>query len=134
MAGDIESPSPSGQGPGAGERGAKETKSHIYYGKIGETADPSAAAVCEDVPIGSGSLVELPAANAESAESETSPDPSVRQNAERLRAFQTQQVAASFKTVAPTIDADVRDALRYGMKGSPGLELGVCAAPPYLTS
>lgn len=112
MAGDIESSSPSKGGPGAGERGPKQAKSHIYFGKIAETADRSAAAVCEDAPVGHGSLGELPAANAESAESEICSDPSVRQNAERLKAFQTQQVAASFKTVAPTIDADVRDALR----------------------
>lgn len=112
MAGDIESPSPSGDGPGKREHGPRETKSHIYYGKIAETVTSSAAAVCEDAPLGHCSPDELPAANAESAESEISVDPSVKQNAARLKAFQTQQVAASFKTVAPTIDADVRDALR----------------------
>lgn len=120
MTGDVGSPPPSGGGADNEKRGSRETKRHLYYGKINETTTSSAAAVCEEAPIGERSPEEMPAANAESppsAELGTNTDAAVKQHEERLKAFQIHQAASSFKTVAPTIDADVRDVLRYGRKG-----------------
>ncbi|CDJ60707.1 U4/U6 small nuclear ribonucleoprotein, putative [Eimeria maxima] len=94
---------------------ADDKKSHLYYGKITQTSVPAAAAVLDDgsnfpsspaaaVPV--SAATESPAAAAAAAPEEDS------QHAERLRAFKVQQTAASFKTAAPTIDSEVRDALR----------------------
>ncbi|KAL8448945.1 hypothetical protein Emag_003797 [Eimeria magna] len=124
MAGDPDGRSPTG-GAAAGQQGGPEGKGHIYYGKISQLSSSSAAAVCEEGPPqgGEGAAVspagsvspsppkgESPTASG-AAETDAA-DPAVKRHEERLKAFQTQQVASSFKTVAPTIDADVRDALR----------------------
>ncbi|KAL8454539.1 hypothetical protein Emed_000260 [Eimeria media] len=124
MAGDPDGRAPTG-GASAGKQGAPEGKGHIYYGKINQLSSPSSAAVCEEGPPQGGQTPAAAAAAAVSVsplkgESPTSSgnaemdadDPAVKRHEEKLKAFQTQQVASSFKTVAPTIDADVRDALR----------------------
>ncbi|KAL8438084.1 hypothetical protein ACSSS7_000449 [Eimeria intestinalis] len=132
MAGDPDGRlSPSGGAATTGQQGPPERKGHIYYGRISQVSSSSAAAVCEEGPLppsaGDGAADVSPpraSGSSPSLQKEESPilasdgagmraeDPAVKRHEEKLKAFQTQQVAASFKTVAPTIDADVRDALR----------------------
>ncbi|KAL8271343.1 hypothetical protein Esti_004782 [Eimeria stiedai] len=119
MTGDPDGRSPSGAAA-AGQQGGPERKGHIYYGKISQlSSSVAAAAVCEEAP----SAVGAAAVSSAASKGEESPtassggevdasDPAFKRHEERLKAFQTQQVATSFKAVAPTIDADVRDALR----------------------
>ncbi|KAL8429170.1 hypothetical protein Efla_006306 [Eimeria flavescens] len=124
MAGEPQAPSPGGGGGAAdghgssssSSSGSSSSKGHIYYGKIREAAASSRAAVCEEEAPRNGEGEGLPASSSDSpspsAQAEEGNDAAVQRHEERLKAFQTQQVASSFKTVAPTIDAEVRDALR----------------------
>ena len=115
----LQSPPPTGVGGVKEQVGAPDSKKHLYYGKINQSVAAIGAAVCEEFPVARGPSVELLAGDAESPEckeSGTQAGADVTQHAERLRAFQIQQAACSFKIVAPTIDSDVRDALRYRNK------------------
>lgn len=108
----VESAAPAGNGAAKELSGPPESKQHIYYGKVSEAGVPSVAAVCEEIPAGYEELPVGAAGSSPDADPDNSADAAVQQHAERLKAFQIQQTASSFKTVAPTIDADVRDALR----------------------
>ncbi|XP_026191125.1 U4/U6 small nuclear ribonucleoprotein Prp4 [Cyclospora cayetanensis] len=108
----------SGPGTADAERGGVQTKSHLYYGKITETASATAAAVREEEApqeLQPSDSEDRPLPSSESpqdGETGVQMDAAVAQHEEKLKAFQIQQTASSFKTSAPTIDADVRDALR----------------------
>ena len=120
MADPSSRPTPPGVGGVKSPAGSEEKKSHLYYGKITQTCDAAAAAVLEDGPIGSNTSptaagaagTAATTAASEAAEAAVAAAEENNQHAERLKAFQMQQTATSFKTVAPTIDAEVRDALR----------------------
>lgn len=108
-------PDDSADSSSAGAASSGDTpSSHIYYGKIkadSSGSDTKTPAVCEDAPVSGVSLDDLPSNPVEVGD-EVDVDAGVERHREMMKAFETHMVASSFKTAAPTHDADVRDSLR----------------------